>query len=97
MLRDEVGIVFCGTRRAKGWQRALAARGIEARVTETFGEDSEAGAYKVSVARRDLPRANELMTRVTRGEVTLPGEGASWRVLVAVLAIAGVVAALVLR
>lgn len=94
-MRDDVGLIFCGTRRARSWERALAKRGIVARVTETFGEESEAGAYKVSVPRRDLPAANELVTKVTRGEVSLPGDGWSWRVVVAVLVAMALVAALV--
>ena len=95
MHRDEVGLIFCGTRRARSWQRALAKRGIVARVTETFGEESEAGAWKVSVPRRDLPAANHLVTAVTRGEVGLPGPGASPMMAVALIAIAALIFALV--
>lgn len=82
---DYVGLIFCGTRRARGWEKALAKRGITARVTETFGEESEHGAYKVSVPRRDLPAANQLVTAVTRGDVTLPGSGVSLGAIAVVL------------
>lgn len=86
-VHDHVGLIFCGTRRARGWQKALAARGIAARIDETFGEDSEHGAYRVTVPRRDLPAANQLVTAVTRGEVTLPGDGLGWPAIVALLAL----------
>ncbi len=72
-VHDYVGLVFCDTRRAQGWRKALAQRGIEARVLETFGEESEHGAYKVSVPRKHLVAANQLVTAVTRGEARLPG------------------------
>lgn len=95
--RDLVGLIFCGTRRARSWQRALAKRGIVARITETFGEESEAGAFKVSVPRRDLPAANQLVTAVTRGEVRLPGAGVSPATVIALLAIAALLLGLVAR
>ena len=56
-VHDYVGLIFCDTRRAQGWRKALAQRGIEARVLETFGEESENGAYKVSVPRKQITGA----------------------------------------
>lgn len=95
--RDHVGLIFCGTRRARGWEKALAKRGIRARITETFGEESEAGAYKVSVPRADLPAANQLVTAVTRGELALPGSGLTGMTVVALVVIAALVIGLVAR
>lgn len=92
---DFVGILFADTRRAKRWQRAFRKAGLESRVVETIGEESETGACKVSVLRRDLPAANQLVTAVTRGEVTLPGAGFSMTTLVAIIVVAAMVAALV--
>lgn len=97
VYHDHVGLIFCGTRRARSWEKALAKRGIVARVTETFGEESESGAYKVSVPRRDLPKANQLVTAVTKGEVTLPGEGLSPTAIIALIAIAALVFGFVAR
>ncbi len=95
-VHDYVGLVFCDTRRARGWQKALAKRGIEARVLETFGEESEHGAYKVSVPRRNQVVANQLLTAVTRGEVSLPGGGGvTPMVIITLIVIAAVVAAFV--
>lgn len=95
--RDHVGLIFCGTRRARAWEKALAKRGIRARVTETFGEESEAGAFKVSVPRADLPAANQLVTAVTRGDVTLPGSGFTGATVIALVVIAALVVGLVAR
>lgn len=95
-VHDYVGVVFCDTRRAQGWRKALAKRGIEARVLETFGEESEHGAYKVSVPRRNLVAANQLLTAVTRGEVSLPGSIISLPMaIVAVVVIAAIIVAFV--
>lgn len=94
-VHDYVGLVFCDTRRARGWQKALAKRGIEARVLETFGEESEHGAYKVSVPKRQQVAANQLLTAVTRGEVTLPGAGVSPMMIVALVVIVALVLAFV--
>jgi hypothetical protein len=95
-VHDYVGLVFCDTRRAQGWRKALAQRGIEARVLETFGEESENGAYKVSVPRKSLPAANQLVTAVTRGEVSLPGSSISpMMAIVAVVVIAAIIVAFV--
>jgi hypothetical protein len=95
MARDYVGLVFCDTRRARGWEKVFARAGISTRVLETIGDESEAGAFKVSVPRRDLPAANDLVTRVTRGELTLPGSGVSPTMIIALLVIAAMVVALV--
>lgn len=93
-VHDYVGVVFCDTRRARGWQKAFMKRGIEARVLETFGEESEHGAYKVSVPRRNLVAANQLVTAVTRGEVSLPGSSISpMMAIVAIVVIAATIVA----
>ncbi len=63
---------------------------------ETFGEESENGAYKVSVPRKQLPAANQLVTAVTRGEVSLPGASISpMMAIVAVVVIAAIIVAFV--
>lgn len=92
---DFVGLLFCGTRRAKQWQRALAAAGIESRVNETFGEEETSGACKVSVPRSDLPGANELVTAVTRGDRSLPGARLSRTSVVAILVVVALLAAVI--
>jgi hypothetical protein len=94
-VHDYVGLVFCDTRRAQGWRKALAKRGIEARVLETFGEESENGAYKVSVPRKSLPAANQLVTAVTRGEVSLPGSSTAMMAIIAIVVIAAIIFAFV--
>lgn len=93
--RDYVGLLFCDTRRARSWQIAFGQAGIVAKVVETIGEEAEAGACKVSVPRRDLPAANDMVTAVTRGELTLPGSGVSWMTIIALVMIAALAAALV--
>ncbi|MBL0220368.1 MAG: hypothetical protein IPQ07_41675 [Myxococcales bacterium] len=93
-VHDYVGVVFCDTRRAHRWRKAFMKRGIEVRVLETFGEESEHGAYKVSVPRRNLVAANQLVTAVTRGEVSLPGSSISpMMAIVAIVVIAATIVA----
>jgi hypothetical protein len=94
-VHEFVGLLFCDTRRAKQWQRALTAAGIESRVLETFGEEETAGAYKVSVPRSDLPVANELVTAVTRGDRRLPGTGLSWTSVIAIVVVVAMLAAVI--
>jgi hypothetical protein len=96
-VHDFVGLVFCDTRRVRGWKRALAQRGIEVRVTETFGEESQNGAYKISVPRKQQVAANELVTAVTRGEVALAGPGLTPMVVITAVLIAALVFALLQR
>ena len=93
-MRDEVGIILCDTRRARQWRTAFARQGIAATIAETKGDESERGACKVSVARRDAPAANALVTAVTRGEQRLPGGGLSWLHVAALVTIAAIAAAL---
>ena len=90
---DRVGLILCDARRAKAWRAALARARIAARVEDTVGAESEDGAFKVTVARRDLPAANAIVTAVTRGELALPHPGVDYRLVIAILAIAALVAA----
>ncbi len=93
-MRDYVGLVVCDTRRARSWRTAFARAGIAAAIAETVGDESERGACKVSVPRRDLPAANALVTAVTRGELRLPGTGFTWTAVVAIVVVAAIAAAL---
>jgi hypothetical protein len=93
-VRDYVGLVVCDTRRARSWRTAFARAGIAAAIAETVGDESERGACKVSVPRRDLPAANALVTAVTRGELRLPGTGFTWTAVVAIVVVAAIAAAL---
>ena len=96
-MRDYVGLIVCDTRRARAWRAAFAKAGIDAIVQETIGEEAETGAVKVSVPRRHLVAANELVTRVTRGEVTLPGPGFSLSSAITIVVIVALIVALVIR
>jgi hypothetical protein len=87
-VHDYVGLVVCDTRRARSWRIAFAKANIDARVDETHGVDSEHGAFRVSVLRRDLPAASAMVTAVTRGERTLPGAGLTKTAVIAVVVIA---------
>jgi len=71
-VADRVGLVLCDRRRAQAWRTVLANAGIAAVVEATHGSESEDGDFKVMVARRDVPAANAIVTRVTRGELALP-------------------------
>jgi hypothetical protein len=93
-VHDYVGLVVCDTRRARSWRIAFAKANIDAKVDETRGDDSEHGAYKVSVLRRDLPAASAMVTAVTRGELALPGAGITKTAVIAVVVIAALAAAL---
>lgn len=96
MRDDRVGIVICDGRRAKSWRAAFARAGIAADVADTIGADSEGGAFKISVARRDVPAANAIVTAVTRGELALPHPGVDARLVIAVLVVAALVTALMI-
>ena len=72
-MKDAIGIVVCGTRRAAQWRRAFREAGIEAEVVETDTDEAEAGACKVLVPRAKRIEANAIVTAVTRGERGLPG------------------------
>ena len=88
--------MICDARRAKSWRAALARERIEARLDATHGSESEGGDVKVSVARRDLPAANAIVTKVTRGELALPHPGVDARLVVALVVIAALVIAMLI-
>ena len=96
--KGHVGIVVCGTRRAEQWRKAFEEAGISAVVVETDTDEAEAGACKVGVAKGKVVEANAIVTAVTRGERRLPGDGKlAWRAVLALVIIAGMIGALVVR
>ncbi len=96
--KGHVGIVVCGTRRAEQWRKAFEQAGIPAVVVETGTDEAEAGACKVGVTKGNVVDANAIVTAVTRGEQQLPGDGQlGWRPLVALVIIAGMIGALLVR
>ena len=95
-MKDRVGVVVCGTRRAAQWRTAFRDAGIEADVVETDTDEAQAGACKVLVPRGRLVEANAIVTAVTRGDRALPGGGLDWRALIAVVLVIALVGSVVI-
>jgi hypothetical protein len=96
--KGHVGIVVCGTRRAEQWRVAFEQAGIPAVVVETDTDEAEGGACKVGVAKGRVVDANAIVTAVTRGERRLPGDARlGLRPIIALLVIAGLIGALLVR
>jgi hypothetical protein len=95
-MKDRVGVVVCGTRRAAQWRTAFRDAGIEADVVETDTDEAEAGASKVLVPRGRLVEANAIVTAVTRGDRSLPGGALDVRALIAVVLVLALIGSVVI-
>ena len=66
------GLVIANERRAREWQRGLADAEIDVVRVATRGNDQERGSWQIAVADEHAIRAREFVSRVIRGEASLP-------------------------
>lgn len=66
------GLVIANERRAREWQQGLAEAEIDVVRVSTRGKDEERGSWQIAVADEHAIRAREFVSRVIRGENSLP-------------------------